>query len=303
MSNSIFKLNLFKSIIKGALTFVPGISDFLEVKKKSSKHSGANAEFCYAMWLGVLKNFEENGIVPKFQNVGELGCGGSVGLGICSVLCGVEGYTALEIENHFDAENNLKMLSELVFLLQIQAAVPQNFTQLNIRSTNSEFPSSSIRPQINDEALIQKIAENIKADCLQTEPISILYDWDNNRSSKYDLIFSRAVMEHVNNPREVYSKAAQLLKPGGFMFHDIELHSHGLTKDINGHLKIPAILWRLIRGRRKYFMNRWTLDQHIAALEDLNFSIIDIRYTKENTADSKTGKLNGATILAQNQTI
>ncbi len=298
-----FEINIIKSVIKGTLTFIPGISNILEGKKKSSKHSGAKAEFCYAMWMGVLKNFEENGIVPKFQNIGELGCGGSVGLGICAVLSGVEKYTALEIEDHFDAENNLKVLNDLVSLLKTEAPVPQNFAQLNIKSANSEFPKNLVSPNFNNKDLIQEITDNIKANCLQTEPINILYGWDKNISLKYDLIFSRAVMEHVDNPRQVYTQAAKLLRPGGFMFHDIELHAHGLTKDVNGHLKIPGILWRLIKGRRKYFMNRLTIDKHIEILQDLKFSIIDVRYTKENTSDAKTGKLIGATILAQSSTV
>ena len=103
-----------KAIAKGLLTYIPGVVNVLDKKKSSTKHSGANAEFCYTLWLSLLEKMHKDGVNPIFERVGELGCGGSVGVGICALLTGTKQYFALEIENHFDRKNNLKLLDEIV---------------------------------------------------------------------------------------------------------------------------------------------------------------------------------------------
>jgi SAM-dependent methyltransferase len=294
-----FDIKVVKALIKGILTFIPGISGKLEEKKVSSRHSGANADFCYALWMRLLWNFHENGIKPEFKNIGELGCGGSVGVGICALLCGVEKYSALEIENRFDVNNNLRLLEDLKHLLRHETVIPSKFPQLNISSGSNEFPRDLIKAKYNDDILLEKVSEEISTFCEQTELLQVIYDWNLKLLPKFDLIFSRAVLEHVKDPKHIYTDATKILNPGGYMFHDIELHSHGVTRDATGHLLIPSIVWRLISGKRKYFMNRYRIEDHIALLENNNFTIIDVRLTKEKSGDRIINKVVGATILAK----
>ena len=88
---------------------MPGIPFLLKMKRAKSKHSSSNAEFCYSLWLSILVLFRENGLNPNLNIVGEIGTGGSMGMGICALLTGSAKYYALELEDVYDKENNLRI--------------------------------------------------------------------------------------------------------------------------------------------------------------------------------------------------
>jgi len=48
------------------------------------------------------------------------------------------------------------------------------------------------------------------------------------RSTGYDFIVSRAVMEHVYDPRLAIKNMAAALKPGGMLLHKVDLRDHGM---------------------------------------------------------------------------
>jgi hypothetical protein len=292
-------INLIKAVVKGALTYIPGLSYILDKKKRTSKHSGFHAEFCYTMWLSMMVYFEENGIMPVFENIGELGNGGSVGVGICALLTGSKQYFALEIENHYDKENNLKLLDEIVTLFKNKAPISAHYKQLNIHISSHDYPISLINPRFLDNDLIEELRADIKSCCVGSKHLNIIYDWASKPNLNLDFAFSRAVMEHVRYPDQVYKHLGNNLKPGAYTFHDIELHSHDITRNINDHLKISEKLWKIIVGRRVYFLNRWQFIDHINALESLNFKIIHTQKLTEINHGSPHEVLVGAIIIAK----
>jgi hypothetical protein len=292
-------IKIIKAIAKGMLTYIPGVAYILDKKKRTSKHSGSNAEFCYTLWLSILVNFEENGIIPDFEKVGELGSGGSVGIGICALLTGSKQYFALEIEDHYDRENNLKLLDEIVSLFKNKTPISTHYNQLNIKISNYDYPSYLINQRFLDNKFIEELQTDINSCCVGSKHFNIIYDWHTKPSLNLDLVFSRAVMEHVNDPNQIYKRLAHNLKPGAFTFHDIEFHSHDITSNINGHLDITKGVWKIIFGERAYFLNRWTLQEHISALENLNYQIIQTRKSTEIDNNSPNEVLIGATVLAK----
>ena len=292
-----------KAIAKGLLTYIPGVVNVLDKKKSSTKHSGANAEFCYTLWLSLLEKIHESGVNPIFERVGELGCGGSVGVGICALLTGTKQYFALEIENHFDRENNLKLLDEIVTLFKNKTPISPNFKQLNIHVTNHEYPSHFIIPKFMEDEFVKVLRNEINSDCIGTKHLNIVYDWQRAPSLSLDLAFSRAVMEHVNNPNSVYEGLAYNLKPKAFMFHDIEFHSHGITKNKNGHLQISNLWWKIIVGKRSYYQNRLKFQDHINLIEKLNFTVIHTQKSTELDGASNNEVLIGATIFAKSNKV
>lgn len=50
---------------------------------------------------------------------------------------------------------------------------------------------------------------------------------------KFDLILSRAVLEHVANLDQAWSSMVRLLKPGGVMLHKVDLRNHSLFADLH----------------------------------------------------------------------
>ncbi len=292
---------VFKALLKGLLTFVPGATRILDKKKEKSRHSGSQAEFCYALWLSMLRQFEENGIQPKLDFVGEIGTGGSLGVGICALLTGSQRYCALEIGQSFDKKLNLNILDDLILLFQNRSKIPDNFQQLNIKAKNLDFPDHLIEPTFLNNDLIAEIRNDIENGYTTQKRISIVKNWESQPSLNLDFIFSRAVMEHVTDPAAVYSAAAKHLSLDSFMLHDIEFHSHGLTIKIDGHYQIHPFLWKIIVGKRPFFLNRWQLPDHLNAMKRNGFEITETKmnYFEDSIATGKV--LIGASVIAKKE--
>lgn len=68
----------------------------------------------------------------------------------------------------------------------------------------------------------------------------------------FDVIVSRAVMEHVRDARAAFVAMDALLKPGGMMLHKIDFRDHGLFSAHGWHpltfLTLPAFLYRHVAG-------------------------------------------------------
>lgn len=290
---------VFKALVKGLLTFVPGATFILDKKKEKSRHSGSQAEFCYTLWLSMLRQFEENGIQHKLDAVGEIGTGGSLGVGICALLTGSQRFYGLELDQSFDKNLNLKILDDLVLLFRNNSRISDKFRQLNIKVNSLDFPNNLVEPEYLNSDLIAEIQNDIESGFIAKKRISIIKNWESQRSLNLDFIFSRAVMEHVANPDTVYNAATKHLSFGSFMFHDIEFHSHGLTKKIDGHYDLHPLLWKIIVGKRPFFLNSWKLHDHLSAIKRIGFKIKEVKMNYLDDSIETDKVLNGASILAQ----
>lgn len=290
---------LLKAILKGLLTYIPGVSPLIINRKFKSNHSCSDAEFCYVLWLKMLVFFKENGMNPNLNEIGEIGNGGSLGVAICAVLSGCEKYYALEIEELFNRDQNLKLLDEIVMLFRNKTRISDNYKQLNIKINNHDYPEDIIKPLFLNENLITEIRNNIFNRLINSKRIQIIKNWEQHPSLKLDLIFSRAVMEHVSAPGSVYKGISFHLKVGSLMFHDIEFHSHGLTEEMDGHYRISEFIWKIILGKRKYLLNRWSYINHHISMIDNGFQIIKTQKTYKLRSVSGEKVLYGAIILSK----
>jgi SAM-dependent methyltransferase len=79
---------------------------------------------------------------------------------------------------------------------------------------------------------------------------------------EYDLVLSRAVLEHVGNLPGTMRDIAQSLKPDGISIHEVDLRSHGLDRYRPfDFLTWPDPLYRLMFSK-KGFPNRWRLNTY-----------------------------------------
>jgi hypothetical protein len=88
-----------------------------------------------------------------------------------------------------------------------------------------------------------------------------------------DMIFSQAVLEHVDDLPHTYQTLYCWLRPGGFMSHQIDFSSHGTAKSWNGHWTIPDFTWKIMRGRRPYMLNRQPHSTHLNLIQSNHFMI------------------------------
>ena len=116
-------------------------------------------------------------------------------------------------------------------------------------------------------------------------------------------------MEHAKEPQLVYKDLSLLLKKNGLMFHDIEFHSHGITKIIDRHFHLNPVLWKIIFGNRKYYLNNYPPHYHLTNFQTNNLIVIGSFFNSEKscTKDNLTSEIRmeqkkylGASFLLKN---
>lgn len=287
------------SVIKGILTYIPGLGVFLDKKKGKSRHSGSDASFAYSLWFSMLVLFNEKKIDVNYSKIGEVGNGGSLGVAFCALLTGVKEYCSFEIRTYIDFTEQKKLLNDVYQLLKEKTPITR-YANLNISIENANLPYNFIKTTpLEQEKIYNELLSDLNNQLINSKYIKLIPDWENQGSLNLTFIFSRAVMEHVNNPAHAYSAIANHLKSGGYMLHDIEFHSHGLTKTLTGHYEIQEFLWKIISGKRQFFLNRFKLNDHNTAVQAAGF-YIDISIPNFKIQNEKKEMIGGV-ILARKE--
>jgi trans-aconitate methyltransferase len=102
-----------------------------------------------------------------------------------------------------------------------------------------------------------------------------------------DLIFSQAVLEHVDDLKNTYASMNAWLKPGGYLSHQIDFKSHETAPAWNGHWAYSDRMWKMIRGRRPYLINREPFSSHAALLAESGFKIVAMKKIHTESAIPK----------------
>jgi len=271
-----------KPVLKGILTYIPGLRAFV-----TRRTGGADsARYCYSVWLRHLVMAHQHGLAAQPRVIAELGPGDSLGIGLAALLSGTECYYALDIVDYANTQANLVIFHELVNLFQRKEPIPdeQEFPALRPLLQSYEFP----RQILSDQRLAQSLRSNriqLITEVLtgtgdsKKSPIAIHYivPWYDEkviRPQSVDMIFSQAVLEHVDNLAQTYEALHRWLKADGFMSHQIDFGCHGLAKKWNGHWAYSDLAWRMIRGKRAYLLNRYPYSVHKWQLAQCGFNIV-----------------------------
>lgn len=244
----------------------------------------SSARYCYSVWLRHLSVAFKNGLKFYPKSIAELGPGDSIGIGLAGLIGGAKQYYALDVVEHATNERNVKIFDELVALFKNREDIPdeKEFPSVYPRLESYQFLYDVFSQDILSYALNEYRIDNIRKDLLS------INNEDTNSSLRYicpwfnpeiiegesaDMIFSQAVLEHVDDLEHTYKTLYRWLKKGGIMSHQIDFKSHGMTDDWNGHWAYSDLLWRVIRGNRPYLLNREPLSTHIKYLETTGFRV------------------------------
>ena len=217
------------------------------------------------------------------ETVAELGPGDSIGIGLCALLCGAERYVGLDVVRFADLSGNLDVLDELVSLLAARTPIPDDteFPRVKPKLDSYAFPSYIL----DDDTLTRALApERVAALREQVQSgtgdrISYAAPWyagEHIEANSIDWIFSQAVLEHVDDLDGAYQAFSTWLKPDGIMSHQIDFKCHNMARLWNGHWAAPDWLWRVVRGRRPYLLNREPISTHMDLLDHHGFSVVDV---------------------------
>jgi hypothetical protein len=266
-------------LLYGISTFLPGVAAIFG-RGGGDSNSG---RYCYSIWLRHLVTAFENGWREHPRVVAELGPGDSLGVGLAALVSGVEAYHAFDVVKHARVKRNLEVLAEIVELFRSRAPIPDDdeFPEVRPRLGSYAFPHHVFTDATLDEALAEARLARIRDSVAHQNSPGSMIDyrtrWFDDRAierDSIDLVFSQAVLEHVDDLPSTYRAMQLWLKPNGLASHQIDFRCHNTAHAWNGHWRYSDRVWRLIRGKRSYLLNREPFSRHVRFLEDNGFAII-----------------------------
>ncbi|MFZ5829542.1 MAG: methyltransferase domain-containing protein [Planctomycetota bacterium] len=268
-----------KELVYGIGTFVPG------VKLLRTKGTGGtcSARYCYSVWLRHLVMARASGLNTWPRIVAELGPGDSIGIGLAALMSGSDRYYAFDVVEHANTRRNLAIFDELLSLFKNRVAIPghDEWPRVIPRLDGYRFPSSILDDDRLRNALDTSRIEHIRNSVMNVDQEDSLieykvpwYQSEVLKPESVDMIYSQAVLEHVDDLKGTYGAMFAWLKPSGYVSHTIDFKSHGTAGEWNGHWAHSKVMWSLIRGRRPYLLNRQPHSQHIALMEGAGFKIV-----------------------------
>lgn len=100
-------------------------------------------------------------------------------------------------------------------------------------------------------------------------------------NASVDIIYSCAVLEHVHNLDLCFEEMARVLKPGGYMYHEVDLRDHIFSQKSLWFLTIPEWLFRFLFGHTGGYVNRKRLSFYRAVTEKYGFTICSLTITEK----------------------
>jgi len=264
----------------GLATFVPGVYGLVSRGEQDSR----SAAYCHSVWLRHLTKAWQAGLEAMPRHVAELGPGGSLGVCLDALLCGVEHCSAFDVTAHADPAQTLLMLDELAAMLERREPIPHGGACAEVKPPLDDY--SFPREILTDARLkagldsrrLQRIRSSLQAD----DQAFLRYVAGNDLAvlsppagtPAVDFLLSQAVMEYVPDIDAACRQMRRLLQPGGLVSHQIDLRCHNTHERWNGHWTYGDLAWRMLRGGRPYGLNREPCSRHLQALEAAGFEIL-----------------------------
>ena len=268
-------------MLVGLATYVPGV-----VRIGATTGGTSSARYCYSVWLRHLVTAYRRSFISSVpRRVAEIGPGDSLGIGLAALLSGVERYYAFDVVEYADQESNLHILDALIDLFQRRASIPDDseFPLVTPRLESYDFPTDILDEQHLAEALSARRLTQIRHDLMNRSEagrITYVVPWTDIevanavcREVAVDMIYSQAVLEHVDDLSSTYDALYTWLNDGGIMSHSIDFTSHQTHRDWFGHWTYSERTWKIIRGKRSYLLNRQALSQHLETMREAGFDI------------------------------
>lgn len=270
-----------RRLVTGLATSIPGVA------RLSERTTGGTAFslYCYWVWLRHLVLAAESGLPTAPRVVVEFGPGDSLGTGIASLLSGAQHYYGFDVVEYANPQRNLGILEELLDLFRKRAPIPERLFGEPLLASAS-FPTNVLGDERLDAALAPERVEAVRAAVgvpgREEQGILCVYEpnWLRQGSGfrePADLVVSHSVLQNLADLKATYTAMHGLLSSGGYMSHEIDFGSQGFARTWDGHWTFSAKTWKLIRGRRRYAINRQPLSVHLTLIEAAGFEVVSVR--------------------------
>jgi len=207
----------------------------------------ADPKYNLQVVLTHLKALRKHGAGPLDQwRILELGPGGNIGNGIILCAAGAAHVCCVDNYRHVDFQRQLfTFYEELIALLKKDQALIAHFPELSAEQIARNIDACVSLKNGSCEFKPERISYLAPCDAASV-PL---------KAGECDWVFSQAVMEHVKDPEGVCRENARLLKPGGFVSHQIDLRDH-FQMDSLEMLKHSGRTWAWMASNSHGFVNR-----------------------------------------------
>lgn len=276
-------------VLRGLASYVlPG-----KLLKRPGSGGSFSSEYCYSVWLRHLVQLVEHGLIKdlsQLKKIAEIGPGDSLGIGMAALLSGGREYYGFDVIEHANAVENIKVAEEVADFFKQRKPIPhkeRQFRNTKPHLDSYDFPEKIFEGEILKEEFDKKL-EQIKIALkggeseVKIDYVVPWYEKEPLMQGEMDLIFSQAVMEHVEDIEHAYRSMYQWLKPGGVISHQVDFKAHEMTDEWNGHWYIGNTMWKFLLHGRKYSINRLPLSAHLKEIEKAGFKIKNIVPDKQD---------------------
>ena len=266
-------------LLYGISTFIPGVAAVFGRGGGDTQ----SARYCYSVWLRHLVTAFGNGMTTHPRVVAELGPGDSLGVGLAALVSGADRYHAFDVVRHAQVKRNLAVLDELVELFRSRAEIPGpgEFPEVQPMLPSYAFPHQVLGDEPLAAALaddrVARIRDSVRNQNTAGSMIDYRTRWFDETAverDSVDLLFSQAVLEHVDELPGSYRAMRLWIKPDGMISHQIDFRCHNTARVWNGHWRYSDAVWTMIRGRRSYLLNREPYSTHLRLLEENGFTFV-----------------------------
>ncbi len=268
-----------RPIIRGLCTYVPVLNRYVGAQTGGT----ISARYCYSVWARHLVSAGYHGLNTHPAVVAELGPGDSLGIGLAALISGSARYYAFDVVDFGRASRNLEIFDELVALFRARADIPgpDEFPKAKPSLESYAFPQAIFTEERLTQAMEERRLAAIRNSIMHLDhPDSLIeyrvpwYDAKVINEGSIDLIYSQAVLEHIDDLENTYRAMNLWLKPGGHSSHQVDFKCHYTAELWNGHWTLSDFKWRLIRGRHAYLLNRQPYSTHVRLLADHGFRVV-----------------------------
>lgn len=194
----------------------------------------------------------------------ELGPGGSLGFGLLALEQGLDKYIAIDDGLHTFISNE-QLLGYKKLIGKGDATLTKYFSKTH--------QGWQYRPEKIQSAVINQTS------------IYPLPD------ASVDIIYSCAVLEHVHDLALCYSEMSRVLRPGGIMYHEVDLRDHIFSQQSLWFLTIPQKWFHALFSRTGAYVNRLRISDHKKLAARYHFRISKIAVPQKFTSPSFPKKL------------
>ena len=263
---------------------VKGLLSFVVPALRSAHHrrlaATGSPEYCYSVFLRHFAHLARYNGARMPRTVAEFGPGDSLGTGLAALIAGADRYIALDVQNHTDPAQDLRVFDQLVALFRNRTPIPDAGVRIATEPPDWAFPqplAAGLHHALGPERL-QAIRDDLATRSGRFVRFAVpWYGHPAIEARSIDWLLSHSVMEHVDDVGHAYACCADWIADAGHMTHEVDYSSHGLTRRWNGHWTIGSMKWRMIRGVRPFLINRLPHEAQLGILRRNGFRILHER--------------------------